>query len=99
MAHDETAVMGPVDYLLLEFPDQEPSGEGAAALAELVEAGIIHLYDIVAVRKDVDGTVSGFELAELADGTTGFAAFAGARSGLLGDEDIDEAGGVLEPGH
>ena len=90
--------MGPVDYVLLEFPDQEPSGEGAAALAELVDAGIIDLYDIVAVRKGVDGTVSGFELAELSDGTAGFAAFAGARSGLLGDEDIDEAGGILEPG-
>lgn len=98
MAFDEATVMGPVDYLLLEFPDQEPSGEGAAALAELVENGIINLYDIVAVRKAADGTISGFEIADLGDGTTGFAAFAGARSGLLGDDDVAEAGGVMEPG-
>lgn len=98
MAFDVTNVMGPVDYLLLEFPDQEPTGEGAAALAELVDAGIIHLYDIVAVRKDAAGNLSGFELTDLGDGFTGFAAFAGARSGLLGDEDIEEAGGVMEPG-
>ena len=98
MAFDASTVMGPVDYLLLEFPDQEPTGEGAAALAELVDAGIIHIYDIVAVRKAADGTISGFELTDLGDGVTGFAAFAGARSGLLGDEDVEEAGGILEPG-
>lgn len=98
MAFDAATVMGPVDYLLMEFPDQEPTGEGAAALAELVDAGIIHLYDILAVRKDADGTVSGFELTDLGDGVTGFAAFAGARSGLLGDEDVAEAGAALEPG-
>lgn len=98
MALDETAVLGPVDYLLLEFPDQEPSGEAAAALIDLVESGIISVYDILAVRKDADGTVSGFELADLGEGRTGFAAFAGARSGLLGDEDAEEAGSILEPG-
>lgn len=98
MAYDETTVMGPVDYLLMEFPDKEPTGEGAAALAELVDAGIVHIYDIVAVRKDAAGTVSGFELTDLGDGLTGFATFAGARSGLLGDEDVAEAGGAMEPG-
>lgn len=98
MGTDDNGAMGPVDYLLLEFPDQEPTGEGAAALADLVDAGIIHLYDLVAVRKDSDGVVSGFELTDLGEGVTGFAAFSGARSGLLGDEDIEEAGGILEPG-
>lgn len=98
MAFDETTVMGPVDYLLMEFPDQEPTGEGAAALAELVDTGIIHLYDIIAVRKGADGSISGFEISDLGDGVAGFAAFAGARSGLLGDEDVAEAGEALEPG-
>jgi len=90
--------IGPVDYVLLEFPDQEPSGEGAAALADLVDSGIIHLYDVIAIRKDADGDVSGFEVSDLGDGVTGFAAFSGARSGLLGDEDVSEAGEILEPG-
>ena len=90
--------IGPIDYVLLEFPDQAPSGEPAAALADLIEAGVINLYDIVAIRKDADGNVSGFEIADLGDGTTGFAAFAGARSGLLGEDDVDEAASAMEPG-
>ena len=90
--------LGPIDYVLLEFPDQEPSGEAAAALADLVDAGIINLYDILAVRKAADGSISGFELTDLGDGVAGFTAFAGARSGLLGDDDIAEAGEVMEPG-
>jgi dihydroorotase-like cyclic amidohydrolase len=90
--------LGPIDYVLLEFPDQEPSGEAAAALADLVDAGIINLYDILAVRKAADGSISGFELTDLGDGVAGFTVFAGARSGLLGDEDVAEAGAVMAPG-
>lgn len=95
---DGNGAMGPIDYVLLEFPDQEPTGDTARALTELVESGTIHLYDVLAVRKDADGTVSGFELSDLGDGVADFAVFAGARSGLLGDEDVEEAGEILEPG-
>lgn len=90
--------MGPVDFVLLEFPDQEPSGETAAALIDLVEAGTIRLYDVLAVRKAADGTVSGFEISDLGSEGTGFAVFAGARSGLLGDDDIAEAAAAMSPG-
>lgn len=90
--------MGPIDFVLIEFPDQEPSGEAAAALADLVDAGVIRLYDILAVRKAADGSVSGFEISDLGDGDTGFAVFAGARSGLLGDDDVAEAAAAMEPG-
>lgn len=90
--------MGPIDFVLIEFPDQEPSGEAAAALADLVDAGTIRLYDVLAVRKAADGSVSGFEISDLGDGDTGFAVFAGARSGLLGDDDVAEAAAAMEPG-
>ena len=90
---------GPIDYVLLEFPDQQPSGEAAAALMDLVEAGIIRVFDIIAIRKGADGTVSGFEVTDLtSEGAGSFAAFAGARSGLVGEEDVEEAGSAMEPG-
>jgi len=93
------AAIGPIDFILIEFPDQEPTGEVADALFGLVEAGLVSVYDVVAIRKAADGTVSGFELTDLtADGVGGFATFAGARSGLLGDEDIAEAAEAMEPG-
>lgn len=99
MSIDSAEVMGPVHFLLLEFPDQEPTGETAAALLDLVEAGIIRVYDIVAVRKAADGSVSGFEITDLGpEGAGGFAVFAGSRSGLMDDDDISEAGAAMEPG-
>lgn len=98
MSNDDADAVGPIDYVLLEFPDQEPTGETAAALMALVEAGTIRVYDIVAVRKTADGTVSGFEVSDLPGQGTTFAAFAGARSGLLGEDDVAEAAAALEPG-
>ena len=95
---DDDMAMGPIDFILLEFPDQEPSGEAADALLDLVEAGTIRLYDIIAVRKAADGSVSGFEVTDLGDDGFGFASFAGARSGLLGDDDVAEAAEAMEPG-
>lgn len=93
------AAIGPIDFLLLEFPDQEPTGEVADALMDLVDAGLVAVYDLVAIRKAADGAVSTFELTDLtADGVGGFAGFAGARSGLLGDDDIAEAAAAMEPG-
>lgn len=90
--------MGPVDFVLLEFPDQEPSGEVAAALMDLVDAGVIRVYDLVAIRKSADGAVSGFEVTDLGSGGEAFRVFAGARSGLVGDDDIAEAARAMEPG-
>jgi len=99
MSIDSAEVMGPVHLLLLEFPDQEPTGETATALLDLVDAGIIRVYDIVAVRKAADGSVSGFEITDLGpEGAGGFAVFAGSRSGLMDDDDISEAGAAMEPG-
>lgn len=92
-------MIGPIDYVLLEFPDQTPSGETAAALLELVDAGIIRVYDITAIRKAADGSVSGFEVTDLTGDVAGsLVAFAGARSGLVGDDDIAEVASAMEPG-
>ena len=98
MLTEELRAPGPIDFILLEFPDQKPTGMVAAELMALVDEGIIAIYDILAVRKDASGVVSGFEISDLGDGDIAFAAFAGARSGLLGDDDVAEAGGVMEPG-
>jgi hypothetical protein len=53
----------------------------------------------VFVKKELDGSVSGLAIADVDhDGTLDLAVFEGASSGLLGQDDLDEAGGVLEPG-
>jgi hypothetical protein len=96
---DEVAEMGPVDYLVVEFPGNRMTGEGFPLLVDLVERGLIRILDLVFVRKETDGAVSAIQIADLdGDGQLDLAVFEGASSGLLGDDDLADAGGVLEPG-
>lgn len=98
MTTDLSDVHGPIDFLLLEFDADKATGEAAAALMDLVDAGIVHIFDFLVIRKEADGTVSGIDIQDLsADSLGGFAVFAGARSGLVGDDDIAEAGAAMEP--
>jgi dihydroorotase-like cyclic amidohydrolase len=92
-----TDVHGPIDFVLLEFPRDRLTGEAAQALMDLVEAGIVRLYDLMVVGKDQDGNVEVLEMTEDESGVTGFSYFAGARSGLLGDDDVQEAAAAIEP--
>jgi uncharacterized membrane protein len=87
-------VHGPVDFVLLEFPRHGLTGEAGKALLDLVERGVIRLYDLMVISKDEDGTVDLLGLTE----SGGFATFAGAASGLLGDDDMREAAAAMEPG-
>ncbi|WP_405927322.1 DUF6325 family protein [Streptomyces sp. NBC_00035] len=90
--------MGPVGYLVVEFPGSRMTGEGLPLLVDLVDRGIIRILDLVFVRKDSDGSVSGMELSDLQEGAD-LSVFEGASSGVLGQDDIDEAGAALEPGN
>ena len=87
--------MGPIDYIVVEWPGKQPTGEALPHLVDLVDHGIIRIIDLAFIAKDEDGTVTVLDISEL--GET-LAVFEGASSGLLGDDDISEAGGVLEPG-
>jgi Family of unknown function (DUF6325) len=96
---DDLDDMGPIDYLVVEFPGSRMTGEGLPLLVDLVDRGIIRILDLVFVKKELDGSVRGLAIADLDhDGKLDLAVFEGAASGLLGQEDLDEAGGVLEPG-
>lgn len=98
MTTTEADVHGPIDFVLLEFPADRLTGEAAGALLDLVESGIIRLYDLMVIRKDADGSVAALELSDTSlAGELGLGQFAGARSGLLGDEDLQEAASAMEP--
>ncbi|WP_329622609.1 DUF6325 family protein [Streptomyces sp. NBC_01255] len=97
---DEIEDMGPVDYLVVEFPGNRMTGEGFPLLLDLVDRGVIRILDLLFVRKDDDGSVVGLELADLdGDGRLDLSVFEGVSSGLLGQDDIEEAGMALEPGN
>lgn len=99
VAETEVAEMGPVDYLVVEFPGSRMTGEGLPLLLDLVDRGLIRVLDLVFVKKETDGAVSAIQIADLdGDGELDLAVFEGASSGLLDEEDLADAGGVLEPG-
>ena len=91
--------MGPVDYVLIEFPDGQPNGQAAPLLLDLVDRGIIRILDLMFITKDEDGTISGLEISDLdSQGAGEFTVFEGASTGLLSDEDRDDAANAMEPG-
>jgi hypothetical protein len=90
--------MGPIDYLLVEWPGKQPEGEIAPYLVDLVDRGLIRILDLVFLAKGDDGSIAAMEIADVGGEVAELAIFEGASSGLLDDEDIDEAGSALEPG-
>jgi uncharacterized membrane protein len=95
---DEQIEIGPIDYVLIEWPGRQPNGEVAPYLVDLVDRGLIRILDVAFIAKDEDGSVAGIELADLGDGAAELEVFEGASSGLLSDDDLGEAAGALEPG-
>ncbi len=89
--------MGPIDYLLVEWPGKQPEGEIAPHLVDLVDRGLIRILDLAFLAKGEDGSIVALELADI-DGDGQLDVLVGASSGLLSEEDFDEAGQALEPG-
>lgn len=90
----EIEEMGPIDYLLVEWPGRQPNGEIAPHLIDLVDRGLIRILDLVFIAKAEDGSVEAIEIGEI----PALAEFEGASSGLVDDEDLQEAAAVMEPG-
>jgi hypothetical protein len=91
--------MGPIDYLVVEFPGNRMTGKAFPLLVDLVDRGLIRILDLVFVRKELDGSITGLSVTDLdGDGVLDPVVFHGAASGLLSNDDFDDAAGVLQPG-
>jgi hypothetical protein len=91
-------VHGPIDFVLIEFSEDRLTGGAAQALLDLVDKGIVALYDVLVVGKENDGSVYAVDLADGVDQLGGFAELAWVRSGLLTEDDMREAAGAMQPG-
>src|SRR6478752_7524827 len=91
--------MGPVDYLVVEFPGNKMTGEGFPILVDLVDRGLIRILDLAFVTKDDDGTVSAINLSDIdGDGELDLAVFDGVSSGMLDESDFADAAPAISPG-
>jgi hypothetical protein len=96
---DEMDSMGPVDYLVVEFPDARVTGDVLARLVDLVDQRVVRILDLVFLRKEPDGSVVGMEIADVdGDGELDLLVLEGAASGLVGSDDLEEAAAVIGPG-
>ncbi len=89
--------LGPISYVVVEFPGNKMTGNGLPILVDLVDRGIIRILDLLFVMRDDDGTTNVVEMQDL-DGDIDLTVFEGVRSGLLTESDANEAAAVLEPG-
>jgi hypothetical protein len=94
-------VLGPVDYMVVEFPADKAnfSGEMAAELTSLVDRELVRVLDLVLLQKDLDGSVEGVELRDVEDRDVGqLLALEADAAMLLAEEDLENIGVALEPG-
>jgi hypothetical protein len=96
---DDSEAMGPISYLIVEFPGSRMTGEGFRHLVDLVDRGVIRILDLLFVSRDVDGSMRSLSLQDLdRDGQFDLAVFEGVSSGILDDSDIADATSVIQPG-
>ncbi len=91
--------LGPVDYLVVEFPagHQNFTGEGADELVRLHDAGIIRIMDILILAKDPDGTVDAMELSDLPD-LGELQRIEAQLAQTLAEEDVEHLAAAMDPG-
>jgi hypothetical protein len=91
--------MGPVDYLVVEFPAGQAnfSGEMAAELAVLSEAGIVRILDILVLVKELDGTVEAHEIDDF-EGANELIQLEAELAEILAADDVAHLAAAMEPG-
>ena len=96
---DEAGTMGPISYLIVEFPGSKMTGEGFPILVDLVDRGVIRILDLLFVTRDDDGAIRAINLEDIdRDGQFDLSVFEGASSGLLDESDLADAASVIERG-
>jgi hypothetical protein len=93
--------LGPVDYVVVEFPADRAnfSGEMAAELKALVERGAVRVLDLILLKKELDGSVEGFETHDFGEiDLGGLRELETELALLLAEEDVEAIGAALEPG-
>jgi hypothetical protein len=101
MDDSDVEELGPVDYVVVEFPTDRAdfSGAMAAELSALINRGTVRVLDLILLKKELDGTVEGFETHDFDDvDLSGLRELETELALLLAEEDVEAIGAALEPG-
>jgi hypothetical protein len=99
MGNNDVDELGPVDWIVVEFPGSKFNGEIAPALRDLVERNLIRVLDLVLLKKDADGSLEGFELSDLDEGEIGdLRSYEAELAMLLSEDDVKAVAAAIEPG-
>jgi hypothetical protein len=99
MADEMIDELGPVDFVVVEFPPGAShfTGEMAEQLAALVDAGTIRVLDILILAKDADGSVEALEIDDL-DALDDLRALEAGLATILAEDDVEHLAAAMEPG-
>lgn len=91
--------LGPVDYLVVEFPGSQFNGEILPELLALVRHGVVRVLDLAVIRKNDDGSYEAFEFEDLQEGPLAeLREIERDLAELLSDDDVAATAAALEPG-
>jgi Family of unknown function (DUF6325) len=96
---DAVDELGPVDWIVVEFPGSKFNGEIVPALLDLAERDLVRVLDLLVLKKDADGSLEAFELSDLDQGEIGeLRTYESELAMLLSEEDVNSLGAAIEPG-
>jgi hypothetical protein len=92
--------LGPVDWIVVEFPGSDfGKGQVAPLLKDYVDRGLVRVLDMLFLKKDADGAVEPFEIADLGEGELGaFRSFETELAMLLSEQDVVDLAETMDPG-
>lgn len=95
----DTDQLGPVDWIVVEFPGSKMNGEIAPVLGDLEERGLIRVLDLLFMKKLADGSLEAFEASDLEDSEIGDLRRHEAEIAMvLSEQDVLDLGETIEPG-
>jgi hypothetical protein len=91
--------LGPVDWIVVEFPQSKFNGQIAPILKDLVDRGLIRVLDLIFFTRDLNGGYEVFESSDLDASEVGeLRAFETELAMLLSEQDVNDLVETIEPG-
>jgi hypothetical protein len=91
--------LGPVDWIVVEFPETKLTGQIAPILKDLVDRELIRVLDLIFLTKDLEGGFEVYETSDMEDSEIGeLRAYETELAMLLSEQDVIDLAETIEPG-